>query len=154
MDINYQTMHGMDNTIIVDSLFGSGTSFDTVPRPNAEFDWVRYLQTHSITHSGTQEQRDRIRHIRLSIAEIQEGQERPQLSEPLSGNSVSSSTDGTSLVSVTLDKGWGPVQYMNGSGGSGSPDVMSDHSPYGFAVDLNYIVLQVFTRLLCINPRN
>ena len=138
VDINYQTMHGMDNTIIIDSLFGSGTSFDTVPRPNAEFDWVRYLQTHSITHSGTQEQRDQIRHIRLALAEVQEGQARPQLSEPLSGNSVSSSTHGTSLVSVsvTLDKGWGPVQYMNGSGGSGSPDVISGHIPYGFAADL------------------
>ena len=136
VDINYQTMHGMDNTIIVDSLFGSGTSFDTVPRPNAEFDWVRYLQTHSITHSGTQEQRDQIRNIRLAVVEIQEGEERPQLSKPLSIDSVSSSSDGASRVSVSVKKGWGPVQYMSGSGGSGSPDVIGSEIPYGFAADL------------------
>ena len=117
-------------------LFGSTTSYDMVPKPNAEFDWVRYTNHNMVTHLGTQEERDEINRLGLSITTMEEGMDRPVLSPPGASEGVSSSNQGASWTSRALDDGWGPVEDLNGGGSSGPADVINAQLPYGYAVDL------------------
>ena len=139
VEVKVQTIHAIDNQITHENdmsfLFGSSTSYDMVPKPNAEFDWVRYSRINVITHLGTREERDQINRIGLSSATITEGEDRPFLSMP-AADGAGSSNQGTSWASRELENGWDPVVYLNGSGSSGDPDVLGAHLPYGFAADL------------------
>ena len=140
VDINVQTIHYVDNTVTTEDdmsfLFGSTTSYDMVPKPNAEFDWVRYTNHNMVTHLGTQEERDQIHNLRLSIAELYKNTQRPELETPPDSEGVSSSNQGTSWTGVNPQKGWGPVLHLNGGGSSGPADVINAQLPYGYAVDL------------------
>ena len=140
VDVKVQSIHVEDNTVQEEDemsfLFGPTTSYNMVPKPNAEFDFVRYSRVNVITHLGTQAERDRIDRLGLSIATITDGYDRPFLSPPSTSEGTGSSNQGTSWSSRFLEDGWGPVEYMNGSGSSGSPDDMNAVLPDGFAVDL------------------
>ena len=139
VEIRMQTIHGVDNTVThqddMSFLFGPTTSYDMVPKPNAEFDWVRYSRVNVVTHLGTQAERDRIERLGLSIAAISEDEDRPFLAMPRA-DGTGSSNQGTSWSSRAMEPGWGPVEYMNGGGSSGDPDDIGSRLPDGFAVDL------------------
>ena len=139
VDIKVQTIHAVDNTIQKESelswLVGYVGSYDLIPRPHADFDFARYSRMNIITHLGTQEERNRIERLGLSIATISEGQDRPWLGRP-HADGTGSSNQGTSWSSRTMKNGWGPVEYMNGGGSSGHPDDIGSRLPDGFAVDL------------------
>lgn len=140
VEVQVQTIHVVDNTVQEENdmsfLFGANTYFDTTPKPHAEFTWVRYSRANVCTHLGTQEERDRINHLGLSITQVAEGAQRPVLSEPQHAEGTGSSNDGTGWTSVSLKDGWEPVLYMNGSGSSGDADFINAQLPDGFAVDL------------------
>lgn len=140
VDVKVQTIHVVDNTIQNESeiswLVGYIGSYDLIPRPHAEFDWARYSRMNMLTHLGTQEERDRINKLGLSIAPFSQCEERPVLSSPQHVAGTGSSNDGTSWTSISPKDGWGPVEYLNGSGSSGDPDVIGAKLPDGFAVDL------------------
>ena len=140
VDVKVQTIHVVDNSIQNESelswLVGYVGSYDLIPRPNADFDFARYSRINVCTHLGTQEERDRINQLGLSIAQISKGEDRPILTAPQHGAGASSSSNGTGWTSIYLKDGWEPVQYLNGSGSSGDPDVIMAELPDGFAVDL------------------
>ena len=139
VDIKVQTIHVVDNTVQEENelsfFFGPTTSYDLVPRPHAQFDWARYTRMNLVTHLGTQEERDEIERIGLSIAVVSADQDRPYLGRP-HADGTGSSNQGTSWSSRAMKKGWGPVEYMNGGGSSGDPDDIGSRLPDGFAVDL------------------
>lgn len=140
VEVKVQTIHEVDNTVTqtddMNFLFGSTTSYDLVPRPNAEFDVVRYSDVTVCTHLGTQAERDEIQQLGVSTMRVSKDEERPFLKGAWGGTASGSSSDGSYWSSRTLEPGWEPVLLMNGGGSSGPPDVIGAELPDGFAADL------------------
>lgn len=139
IDISFQTVYEVDNTIVQDTNWFSGTttSYDLTPKPNAEFSTEAWFQSNTITHLGTEAERDEITQIGLSIARVMEGEIRPELFAP--GFNVSSSgTDnhGASWSNRSLDPGWGPVIADLGGGSKFEADMDDTHLPAYYAADL------------------
>ena len=141
VEVQVQTVHFVDNTVTDDSptnlFFGTATSYDLTPKPHAEFDWIQYSAENVCIHLGTQEQRDSIDRLGLSIIPKTAEEDHPRLQVPHGDHTVTSSSDGENWTSCHMEDGWGPVANMNGSGSSGPGDLYgTDLFPFGFAADL------------------
>lgn len=142
VNVNYQTIHMVDNTVQGENnwMFGSNSYFDTVPKTNAVFT-EGYTEYHSgCTHLGTQEERDTITQIGLVVEPVYEGEERPDdLPEAVSGNIVTSNNStGRSMGTEWTEPGWGPTIWLSACGVSrtnrfGMP---TQELPVSYAADL------------------
>lgn len=121
LEVKLQTVHEVDNWIYSSGFFGGSSSFDLTPKPDAEFSQVAVSHDRTITHLGTQEQRNAITYIGFGITPVMEGDQAPEHTIIGSRQDYSgSSTDGSSWVNRSLEQGWGPVLELLG-GGSRSP---------------------------------
>ena len=124
-EVSVQTVYAVDSikqSENNDWLFGSVSYFDTTPKPDAEFRTaVRYQHTRCV-HLGTQEQRDEISHIGISIAPVFDGEERPNdLPMKLGDYSSGTSSKGEDWSSRRLEDGWGPIIELGDGGGDFDP---------------------------------
>lgn len=141
VNVLVQTIHGIDNTVTetdeTNVFFEPATYYDSRPKPNADFSWVRYTHSLSCAHLGSQEQRDAIHHLGVSTAAMDNGGERPDLSAPLvTGSGGGGSNDGSSWSSRKLNPGWGPELDLDGGGGSSPADLAKLALPDAYAADL------------------
>lgn len=130
----------VNNTVQTSSssswFFGPTSAFDTVPKPGAEFDEVYHTQWSQCIFLGSQEDKAAITRLGLSVAPMDDGQERPAL-QPLSkGSGGGSSSSGESWSSQTLDPDWGPIVSMAGGGSGGHISTDNFLPPDSFAADL------------------
>lgn len=143
MDIRFQTIYVVDNKIknddVFSSMLGNSYSYNTTPILNAKFDMAYDHHESSLTHLGTQEERDSINRIGVSLASVYPGQERPDELKPAIGcqNYSSSSNDGNSSSSTSVKPGWGPTVHLSGGGGGGTfSQILSTDIPEYYVVDL------------------
>lgn len=125
VDVKVQTVYGIDNTVTEETahsfLFGTTTHFDSTPKPDAQFDWERYMHVAACTHLGTQAERDAITQIGVSFAPMAEGDPMPHL-PAAHGDGGGGSSEGKSWQGSTPEPGWGPTIEMGGGGISGDAD--------------------------------
>ena len=138
LDIHHQKTFVVNNTIQnKDNFWGSSTSFDKVPKPNAEFDTVYWNHWTTCTYMGSEDEKNTITQLGTSIAPINTSDDRPILrSAHSSGYQVSSSNSGQSWCTKTLQPGWDSVISMGGGGSTYSSDENSFSLPCGYAADL------------------
>ncbi len=117
IEVQYQTVYDVDNWIYSSGFFGGSSSFDLTPKPNAELSQVAVSKNRTVTHLGTQEQRDQITHLGLGLEPVMPGKDRPERTDIYDHQaSSSSSSDGSSWCNRTLEPGWGPVLNLYGGG--------------------------------------
>ncbi len=126
VDIAFQTIYMVDNMVqnqdALSSMLGNSYSYNTTPILNAKFSEAYDNQETNLTHLGTQEERDLINRIGISVASVYLGQERPDELTPAKGSldTSSSSTDGTSFAVRSTDFDWGNSITLTGGGGGGT----------------------------------
>ena len=140
VEVRYQRTFVVNNTVqntnSTSWFFGPSTSFDTVPKPNAQFDEVTHNQVTRCVFLGTQEEKADITHLGISVVPLDEGEDRPSLHSAGRGSGGGSSSTGEDWASRTLDPGWGPVVPMGGGGSSSGFEKDSLSLPYRYAADL------------------
>ena len=140
VEVRFQKTFVVDNTVQNSSssgwFFGPSTSFDLVPKPNAQFEKVTNNQWTRCVFLGSEEEKHAITQLGISVLPLEEGQERPILRSARQGSSSGSSTGGEDWASRELEEGWGPVALMGGGGGSSGFDEDSFLLPYCYAADL------------------
>lgn len=142
VEVHYQQIFIIDNIRYLENKLdwfaGNETFFDTVPKPNAEFDSARWLQTSGCVYTGDDEKKDDYHLLGLSVA-VQENLEgRPQLIPPGGGYSGGSDSDGNGWRSTWLEDGWDSNRMLCVSSG-GSSDAfenIADNIPAYYAADL------------------
>lgn len=113
----------------------SGYMYDTTPKGDITFSMGVRMQHIDCTHLGTQEERDAIYQIGLSIAPVYEGEKRPEeLKEANTYSASGSNTQGEDWSGQSLEKGWGPTVQMGGGGTTIDPD--ETEIPVYYAADL------------------
>ena len=123
VEIKYQTVHRMNNEIATNdgtmNLFGVYTTFDSVPKPHAEFSEVRVSSDISLLHLGTEEERASIDQVGVSSMWLMEGESRPEYLRAASGGTHGgSSNTGESYQSLALERGWDKNLSLGGGGTS------------------------------------
>lgn len=153
VDITFQTIYTVDNKVenkdALSSMLGNSYSYNTTPILNAKFSEAYDNQETNLTHLGTQEERDLINKIGISVASVYPCQERPDnLSAAIgSTDSWSSSTDGTTLAIRTTDIGWGPKLTLSGGGGGGTfSQLLNIDTPEYYVADL-YINNELYAQM-------
>lgn len=145
VDITFQTIYVIDNQTettnngAFSSLYGPSWKFNSVPIPNAEFSEAYDSQETNFTHLGTQEERDLINRIGISVASVYPGQERPDKLTPAKGSldTSSSSSDGTSFAVRSTDYDWGNSITLSGGGGGGTySHLINLETPEYYVADL------------------
>ncbi len=143
IDICFQTIYVVDNRVentdAFSSVFGNSYSYSTVPVINAKFSDAYDNQETCLTHLGTQEERDSVNKIGVSVASVYPGQERPDELTPAVGcdNISSSSSDGSSLAITDVKPGWGPELWLSGGGGGGTfTQLLNIEAPEYYVADL------------------
>ncbi len=143
VDITFQTIYMVDNKVqnqdALSSMFGNSYSYNTTPILNAKFNEAYDTHETNLTHLGTQEERDSIDKIGISVASVYQGYEKPdELSPAIAHTDTWSSTnDGTSLAVRTLEPGWGPTLTLSGGGGGGGFDsLLNVDTPEYYVADL------------------
>lgn len=143
VDITFQTIYMVDNMVqnqdALSSMLGNSYSYNTTPILNAKFSEAYDNQETNLTHLGTQEERDSINRIGISIASVYPGQERPDELTPAKGSldTSSSSTDGTSFAVRSTDFDWGnSITLMGGGGGGTYSHLINLKTPDYYVADL------------------
>ncbi len=140
VEIHHQMIFEVDNKIVESNdmswFLGTTTSFDTKPKPNAEFDTARWSEWTNLIYVGNDTDKETISHVGVSTAPFEDGEERPELRSAGGGNSTGSSTSGENWSSRTLSANWETVIPMDGGGASFPYDKESVFLPDAYAVDL------------------
>ena len=153
IDIMFQTIYIVNNKIknddVFSSMFGNSYSYSTVPILNAKFG-VAYDNHESIlTHLGTQEERDLVNRIGVSVIAVYPGQEKPGELPPAIGcqNISSSSSDGSSSTTRSVESGWGPTLHLSGGGSGGTFEkLLNLKTPEYYVADL-YINNELYSQV-------
>lgn len=140
VEVRLQKGFQVDNTIQETSdmswLTGPTTRFDTVPKPNAQFDRVYWDQHTFCTYVGDEAQKDDIRQLGVSIMPMEAEDERPALRDAGVRGGGSSNT-GERWGSHTLEPGWGPEVSLGGGGSGDAFDPRESFDlPDQYAADL------------------
>lgn len=153
VDISFQTIYVVDNKVentdAFSSMFGNSYSYSYIPKPKAEFSDAYDNQESTLTHLGTQEERDLINRIGISVASVYPGQEKPVELTPAVGcdNISSSSSDGSSFAITDVEPGWGPSITLTGGGGGGTfSQLLNIDTPEYYVADL-YINNELYAQM-------
>ena len=153
VDITFQTIYTVDNKVenkdALSSMLGNSYSYNTTPILNAKFSEAYDNQESTLTHLGTQEERDLINRIGVSIASVYPGQEKPVELTPAVGcdNISSSSSDGSSFAITDVEPGWGPSITLTGGGGGGTfSQLLNVNTPEYYVADL-YINNELYAQM-------
>ena len=118
VEVVVQTIHTVDSTVTKQQplLSWSTSSFDTVPKPHAEFTHA-YVSNHTFLHYvGPEERRTNYTRVGVSYEPWYEGEERPTDMMVPTGVSSGGSNTGASWTSNRLSPGWeSPVEVLGGS---------------------------------------
>lgn len=140
VEVCFQRTFVVDNTVQKSNssswFFGPSTSFDTVPKPNAQFDEVTHNQWTRCIFLGSEDEKAAITHLGTSIVPLEEGEQRPSLQSAGYGSGGGSSNYGEDWASLEVGPGWGPVVPMGGGGSSSGFDEDSFLLPDCYAADL------------------
>lgn len=149
IDLRVQTVYDIENNWSYQSgFFGSTQTFNTVPIPNAEFGRVSVSHDTTLTHLGTQEQRDAMTHLGLAIKRVLPGEAPPEDQETYYTNGASSpSTSGASWSNRYLEPGWGPELKFYGGGSKYQVEEYLPDLPEYYHVDL-YLEQEFVTSLI------
>lgn len=127
IDVTLQTIRTMDSKVQdasdINFLF-SGTFYDTVPRPNSEFTKGAVNESCGVMHLGTEEEREGITSVGISVAAVYPGDETMPQPEPLGGlGSVHNSNSSKIWGSEKTEPGWGPyISFICGGYGTNLPE--------------------------------
>lgn len=108
-------------------LYSEYSVYEREPILDAEFSTLSVEQETYLIHRGSQEERDKIDKIAISSFPVYEWETEKEITEKenflseklyFKDSFSSSSTDGITRSSVTLNDGWGPVVNLQGSGES------------------------------------
>lgn len=137
VEVSLQKCFVVDNAVQVDNgwFFGASTSFDTVPKPDAQFDLVYWNSGSSLTYLGSQEDQEHIRQLGVSCGPVWGEEERPDLPEA-AGNGSGSSNHGDFWCSTSVKGDWGPEVPMSGGGTTRGYRKDSFTLPAYYAADL------------------
>lgn len=138
LEVHHQKTFVVDNTIQhKDNPFWTSTSFDKVPKPNAEFDTVYWNHWTTCTYVGPEEQKPSITQLGTSIAPLETPDARPFLRTAHGYNDAGgSSNSGENWCTRALSPGWDSTIRMGGGGSTYSSDEDPFTLPYGYAADL------------------
>lgn len=140
VELRDQRIYIVDNTVVesnaMSRFFGPTTSFDTVPKPHAEFDTVWWSQRSSCIYTGSDADKAAITQVGISSAPMEEGEERPDLRGAYVGDQSGSSTSGESWGSRNLGQDWDDELFMSGGGTNDEFDEERLRLPDGYAADL------------------
>lgn len=137
IEVTYQTIHTIDSTVINRHEFDflSSSYYDITPKPNAEFSNAAQSKSTKCIYLGSEEEKDSITHIGLSIAPVYAGGKRPNLTAPSGDYTVSSSYTGEQWANKKLYPGWDSTVIMDAGGTSTDPAKEIEHPEY-YAADL------------------
>ena len=120
IDNKIQTVYIVDNWVntVNNYIFNHLTVFNTTPNPHAKFSSAYITTESSCTHLGTQEERNEINRIGLSVIPVYPGGKRSNDLSIMAGSGYWSSTNsmGESKASSDVLPGWGPTVSMGGGG--------------------------------------
>ena len=117
--------------------FFSTSRFDTVPKPDAQFDTVYWNRWSSVTYLGSQEEKKNITSLGLICAPAGKDGTRPELDgRDMSSNSSGSSNHGELWCNTGLGVDWGSEVPMNGGGTTRGYSRSSFELPEFFAADV------------------
>ena len=140
--VQWQTMAQVSSQIRYDNWFGSSYTFDTVPKPHAEFDLAGREYIMYAVYSGDPNKKSEYTSISMSGVPVYgEFDGRPEV-EPLDGihlgiDSGTSSSDGSSSGTRILEDGWEDWIFLSGAGSSlAGSDLEMYGLPRAYAVDL------------------
>lgn len=140
VEVCFQRTFVVDNTVQKSNssswFFGPSSYFDTVPKPNAQFDEVTHNQWTRCIFLGSEDEKAAITHLGTSIVPLEEGEQRPSLQSASYGSGGGSSNHGEDWASLEVGPGWGPVVPMGGGGSSSGFDEDSFLLPDCYAADL------------------
>ena len=126
-DVKIQTVHRIDN---------SEYSYWATPDRSSDFGTVNWTQSVSCTHLGTEQEREAITQIGLSVAPLDEDEDRPEL-QPARGSRSSGSTGaGLSWGGGEFKADNGPTVPINDNGIGCPADMLSLEQPSYYAADL------------------
>lgn len=148
VDVQLQTVHMIDSSVQSESdfTFFSESYFDTTPKINASFTSANQCSRKILTHLGTEEERNEISQLGVSVAKVNHGEDNPDdLTSASGGNFSGSSTNGSSWSSTTLKPGWEPTKHLGGGGGSIEPE-KDFVLPEYYAADV-YVNNRLFTEI-------
>ncbi len=129
--------------------FADTVTYDVTPQPNTQFSKAGQMHRKRVYHNGTQEQRDAISVISLSVSPVYPGETPPEELTEAAGDYVSGSNSrGESWSSHSAEPGWGPYMELGGGGGSLMPEDEPEKPAYyaarlstndGFKVQLQLV---------------
>ena len=137
-EVTLQKCFVVDNTVEVDNgwLFGTTTSFDTVPKPDAQFDLVYWDALARVTYLGSVEEKKAITRLGISCAPADQDGQRPDLTVPAGPDGGGGSSTGEMWGSTSLEGDWGPEVLTHGGGSTTGFGKDSMMLPQFYAVDL------------------
>ena len=128
VEVSIQTVHTVDSTVQIQNnsniLLDNNSYYDTTPKPNTEFTRATRAQINGVTHLGTQEERDLIEVIGVSVAPVYLGEKRPaELQYDENCDFGGGTIIGESWCSRSTEPGWGPyIRLGAGGGGTFGPE--------------------------------
>ena len=119
IEVHHQKSFVVDNTVTEKHkmdwfMSASTTRFDTIPKPNAEFETVYHSQWSEAHYLGPEDERRQYVSLGLSACPMDEGEERPYLRDPGLGSGGSNSGEHWSTRELGGD--WGDIVHMGGGG--------------------------------------
>jgi bla regulator protein BlaR1 len=119
----YQTWAEVENQVEssgnMDWFFSSGTSFDSTPKPHAQFGSYRESTLLTAVFLGSRQDLDGVSSVAVSIPG--QASELLDLERPWAVNSGGSSTSGEFYISSSVEEGWNGLLEIGGGGNSSSP---------------------------------
>lgn len=140
VEARYQQIYYINNILTQDNgmnmMPGNMVSFDTVPKPDTEFEGVYISDTLSCTYLGTEEEKSGISSIGITAARADDPDSSPRLSEVPRGLSGSSDGTYTGHASFEEDPLWGPTVELGGGGTTVPYDPPANEFPSYYAAEL------------------
>lgn len=139
MELFYQTSHVVDNAIETEHsmswFMGPTISFDSVPKPAAEFEMMYESDHSTCLFLGDEAERAEVRDFAISYAPLNEDGSRPELHRPEGRYGGGSSSDGSRWEATQVPPDWDGTLRIPG-GGNGGPGDVDVVYPEGYAADL------------------
>ncbi len=140
LEVAHQTIWAIDNRVETGTswLFGPSTAFDTVPKPNAQFEGVNDMDLAAFFFTGPAEDRGAVEHVSVSLAAVDQEGEEMELPRGSRWSDSISYGAGTFRSSKTVPADWdGTLRLGGGGSGSMDPEEMSLPTAYAAKLSVN-----------------
>ncbi|HJC40546.1 MAG TPA: hypothetical protein H9701_03205, partial [Candidatus Intestinimonas pullistercoris] len=140
LELTHQTIWAIDNTVETGTswLFDPSTAFDTMPKPNAQFEGVNDMDLAAFFFTGPAEDRGAVEHVSVSLAAVDQEGEEMELPRGSRWSDSISYGAGTFRSSKTVPADWdGTLRLGGGGSGSMDPEEMSLPTAYAAKLSVN-----------------